>query len=63
MKIETLEMILDTAITCIKGHTGIEDSDDAEVVNEAEQLWELLELAKSHGQTDVAFQYSKGEQK
>ena len=63
MKIETLELILDTAITCIKGHTGIEDADDAEVITEAERLGELLEFAKSQGQTDVSFQYSQGERK
>ena len=60
MKIKTLEMILDTAIDCIKGHTGIEDTDDAKVVEEAKRLGELLELARSQGQTDVSFQYSKG---
>lgn len=38
MKIETLELILDTAIMCIKGHTGIEDNNDTEVVNEAQRL-------------------------
>ena len=60
MKIETLERILDTAITCIQEHTGIEDTDAAEGVSEAERLASLLELAKSQGMTDVRFQYSKG---
>ena len=60
MKIAILEQILDTVIDCIKGHTGIEDADDAEMVKEAERLGELLELAKSQGLTDVTFHYSKG---
>ena len=61
MKIAILEQILDTAVTSLKGHTGYDaGSEDAKVVAEAERLWSLLELAKSQGQTDVTFQYSKG---
>ena len=71
MKIEVLELILDRTITCINEHTGIEDADDrvgeeraavlAEVVSEAERLWDILKLCKSQGQTDVGFKFSKGE--
>ena len=60
MKIATFEIILETAIDCIRQHLANErDTDDEEAAKEADRLWDILLDQKAKGKKTVGFKFER----